>query len=767
MPIPTIDKDQSPVTGGLTVRAQHNPIGEAVTGLGDSIQRTSKVIASVGIDKQQQADRLKALDDVRWAGEAYDAEKLALANYLSEDKVKHAENVSTLVKEFAEQRLAQYTIDSAPSPRAYTLFKKNYSNWATDKTIQTIELGANNKIAGAANSVKKSTSAAVTSFRLMEDNFPGKGAGAESLIDSIASIKSTIDASFAEYDPKLAKALHEDLITQSVLAASTVDISLAKSILDSSKEIDEQTRATLMSHLSTASKAHVAQNRVTFETNVADHITQVKAGTAQGKVPLDSYLQHFPEDQAITRKAKDDHEIAVYQRGNMFLKQILPQSADNQRQILTKLGNKEHFKTKEDEDTYLFVKEAVNAAIALQERNAVAFLNEYNPVVKQANAAIPNVSDAAFPAKIDAYQNTVLKYQGAAPEGVDTKEASLYLNKAQNDWHLLDANEAKTKGSKMNIAKPKEFMKETAELMALYPDENKQSIVFNDLVTLGGLNQQYQLAWLNKDEWWIDTYLGAIAGGKDVQVDNETKVSLQTRLESLETWNKFRQSMIGDNKQRANEIAGFKSGILQFAGSRVLDGKSESDAIEEATNRLLKSQLGFTLNNEHPLMVTKSRGAGKTPRTDEDVEEVGRKLTFVPQYLPAGEIDLTPFTGLFALNASPDKQQEAIVNHLSARGFWQTLPNGQGASLYAIDENGLQQFQVKDKQGNPFIVYFDDMPAFAKTFETSITGIPGAQTRTIVGVPGHKTTFSGSEGARYPGLGPNNKKERPSWLKTK
>src|SRR6478609_3673052 len=100
MPVNQIEKTESPVTGGLSVRAQGNPVGQAVQGFGDSIQRTAQVGTQIAIQKQQQADRLKMLDDVTHANKVFSDEKLLVAKYLEDPKVSHAENVSDLVKTF-------------------------------------------------------------------------------------------------------------------------------------------------------------------------------------------------------------------------------------------------------------------------------------------------------------------------------------------------------------------------------------------------------------------------------------------------------------------------------------------------------------------------------------------------------------------------------------------------------------------------------------------------------------------------------------------
>jgi hypothetical protein len=71
---------------------------------------------------------------------------------------------------------------------------------------------------------------------------------------------------------------------------------------------------------------------------------------------------------------------------------------------------------------------------------------------------------------------------------------------------------------------------------------------------------------------------------------------------------------------------------------------------------------------------------------------------------------------------------QALRDHVTARGFFQTGPDGKSASLYMMDDNNMP-FQVRDHKNQPFNISFQDLPKF----EAAQVGTLGG--RMVLGMP--------------------------------
>lgn len=758
--IPTIDRTKSVQVGDYSVRG--NPaaaaqVGNAVTDLGNTLQNTAhQGFKSLNLRLDRQAE-LQTLNDTTYANTLYGREKLELDKFV----IDNAQDTEVYQKTEAFIKARREALDTSNlSPEVARQFTKNWDTWTNAKLSDVYALAIKNQLTLSVNSVKEQTQTAITSFRLLA-NTSEKDA-TKSLLDSIAQITAGIRDGIGKQSFDTAKGLHEDLITQAVLATANVNPGLAKAILDRSSEIDEQTRHNLLNTIATANKSINIGARITFDNARKDILALSKAGQGKQIIPEEAYLAHYPEAQALQLKAKDDALLDVYANGNLILQHVAPQEAEYQQHVLDTLGDKTKWTGQYNEDLFDFVNQRLTQIRDLQKRNSVKFLTDYNPVVKQAFELTKSATEDTAPELFSRYYDALLFFQGPATKETDKKEVPWFLNRSMNDWHLLDVEKAKETASQLNISKPQEVIQKINEFLAQYPKESHQQIALQDLVNLGGLSEQYQLAFQNKDEWWIDSYLNAIKGGEDIKVDTDTKKEIYEALIVNDHWVNFDSHMTGDKRQGEKEATrGFRAGILKYA-EYLSKNHSASDAVEIAARQLIGSTLGFTKVNDQTMMIVRDRGPGKVPFNDDEITDIGRRLTFVPQFLPAADIDLTPFVKLNLLLTDPAKQQEAIINHLSAKGFWQNTNDGKGASLYAVDEEGIQPFQVTDKEGKPFVVHFEELPAFEPA-KTAFGKVP------LIGrsVPGVASGFNSIYSAKHPGLTPNNKNKRPSWLKDK
>lgn len=765
MAVPRYESEVSPSGGPLRIQAQPDlGVSAGLGAVGRGMQDAAQAGAYMYNRHQEEKAVRQGIDDERWAQEQFMKEKLKLAEMLAKDGMNTSEDIVNQVGSFAETQMSQYSNDMAPSANAMARFKDKYAKHVNDVQVASAQVEATNKVNNGVQSIKNNTQTAIIAFRTLS-KFSEPLAMAN-LVDSVASQNASIHTMFGKHFPKLAHQLQENLTTQAVLAAAEVNPEAAATILKNAASIDEQTRAQLTNQIESAQKSSDSAARYRLEAERKDVMTLALAGTVQNGLPLDSYLRVYPKATAKELKRQDDEEIDAYAQANMVADAVATFNKDTQDRAVANL---------KDESKWTGANSALRAEVADKKVKALqdfarddirGYLDTHNKVVIQARG------NAITPETTEAYYDTILSQQGPAPTDkktgallVSEQEASMHWNMPVNDRHLLGKESAKELAARINLSTPQEVIKTISAILAPYTKDKHKNVVLNDLVTMGKLSQQYQLVWQNKDAWWIGTYIGALKAGKDIKVPDTVRTDIEKRLAIHPNWTAFQSSMIGDNLQRAGEIGGFFEGISQFAAIMyATQGKSAKDAVAEASKRLINETLGFTRINEKPLMILKDRGPGLPKRTQQEIDDIGRRLAFVPQFIPLDEVNQDNWVALTP-DMSPDARLEALSDELSARSFWQTSQDGQGAVLYAIDEDGLQQFEVRDKNDKPFVVRFDNLPAFAPIRESqqfvSTSGALGPTLPTMR-VPG--TMSIGGEAAKHPGVLQSNKQGRPQWL---
>ena len=768
--IPTYEQQFTP-DGKLTVQASPADMGMAsAAALGVVGRNVSDDMFALNAKIQQQRKQAKNLDDERWASEQYENAKLSLAEYSSQPTVAHADDVAEKILGFTSSHLDSITPDSAPSPEAYRLFKESFTRFGMSRAGQAYEQGYKNKIDNAVVSFSDQIATAITAYNT-DKNLHG-------LLDSSAQITATVSKTLGELDPFKAKALKEDLVTQSALVVMRDNPSAATTLVMRSTDIDEQTRTRLLSEIKTASRTRNSFQQYTFglERQRQNEMAEI-SGKNVNRFTTAEYTAIYGEEQGQVEKAQDDLLIGIGAKAATIWNTVKALNPDEQQRVLssivdTSTRTPENIIERQGLEKMLAHK--LQANIKLAETDSVGFLAANNPIVTAAGTdlntayaklqANPNDENVRleYSAKLKTFNDTLLMLQGPPPKGVEqTEAAKLYLNKPQSQWSLLSADEAKTQGDFLNSAKPNEFLTKTDEYMSRYVDDKHRQIAFNDLVTRGKLNQQYQFAWLNRDAWWINSYVSAIAAGKDISVSEKEFKDITDRVDAHPTFMSFTQALVGTENQNPNEYAGFREGVIQWA--KVLtktQGKSAKEAVNSAM-QLVTNNLGFTKVNGRPLMIYKQRD-GLPKYTDEEVDDIGRRLGFVSQFIPLKDVDTESFTALLH-GMSEEAKLKALSDDLSSRMFWQIGPDGKSASAYVIDKSGLQAFQLRDKTQKPFVVRFNNLPTF-KAEPVFGYSLPGSMPSVRMGVKG--VVASDTIHPKYSGITPMNLQTRPQWLTT-
>lgn len=715
--IPTYQSGESSRTGSIAPRATPGDfgadIGQSLEGAGQHMTHGAMLASHAVAHMDAMSKEAKKLDDNRWAANSYEQEKKLLAEFMADPKNNQAEDFAKRVENFSNERFGQYVADSAPSPEALKLFQENYNSHANDRTISALDTGYRNKVVNSMTDVGNQVADAVSTYRNAK-TVPGSD-GIRDLTDSIAHIGANIESSFRKFSPNIADKLQANLMTESVLASMVDNPKAARALLASSDAIDEQTRRTLSHEID---QSFANRNRVeidSFNSYRNDRVAQAQQGKNGDKIDIDRYEQFFPADQAQVHKNHDDYMIDVGNKTNAAIASMAPQAASYQLKTLADMRKNRNGAM--DDDVYSAVAKLTHENLALQDKNPVGWLQTNNPQVSHAMQDVAQATPDNQAFAIKQLNDAVLKYQGNPPPGTSDEERKWFLNRPLNDRHLMRQDEAEGVAQELNQSNPNEFLKKMGDILARYPDQGHQYTAFADMVNLpskgSGLRQEYQLAWQNKDAWWLDNYLGAVANTKNIVIPDAADKDLTKLIDNSPTWKQFQSAMVGDNFGRGEQIAGFRSGIQMFAQALIAQGKPTKQAGERAVEMLISSTMGFTKVNGRPLMILREQGPGMQHRSNDEVSDIGRRLGRALDMIDPREIDQSNFASLrlFGNDESYKPRLDVLQNSIVKRAFFQTGNDGQSASLYYADDNGAM-FQVRDKSGNPFNVAFKDLPTF-------------------------------------------------------
>lgn len=697
--------------GGQVARGM-SVLAGGVQDVGSAVTHVANTVAVLGKQKKQ-------LQDTKWAGEMYESKKRAVSEFMADPVNNTKESFAQDLDQHIQDQVSSVDSKSAPSPRAYQMFRSNFGSFAGSKYAQALGVGYQNMVTNGVQSISDQISDAVTAYH----NFSkvDEDTATHDMVDSVAHIGQNIEGSFRSTAPNVADKLHSELITQSVLATMSADPRAAKTLLDSSRRIDEQTRRTLNNEITQMLKTKDIVAREAFDNTRTNQLVKSEQGQSGVKLSIDSYRQFYPDDQAQVQKSRDDAYIDTMTRANTMLSEMGSHNSEDQLKRLNDLGK--NINSEQDKEVYKKVHADTVINLKMQDTNPVGWLIKYNTTIQSLMRKAADAPQKTQTGEVQTLNDAVMRYQGPAPSDASPEEKLRYLDRPMNDRHLLDLNDATQSAADLNMYTPKEFIQKMGQSLNRYPDPQHQYVAFNDMVTMPGrgqgLKQEYQVAWQNKDAWWLDTYLGALSAGKDIKIPEDIKKDVAKRIDANPEWIKFQSATVGESFARSGQVAGYREGLKQYAHALISQGKSMKEASDTAVKDLILTTLGTPKVNGKPFLMLRDQGPNLPPRTDAQLDDMGRRLTLGLQFIDPRKVDQRPFTALqiFGKDEQHLPRLQALRDQITARGFFQTGPDGQSVSLYSTDDRG-DIFQVRDRNNQPFNISFKDLPAFPTHKET-------------------------------------------------
>jgi len=733
------------------------PIGRGLQGLASGVEQFGEAQSLKIKQAQFESDKRKLQDSQRWVAVEDSAFRRNMAERMAEPEFLGSENMADLLVQHSEQYL-QSKKEEAPDDETYEAFAAGVRDYVTSKYPQALIGAQQNKVENDLAAVSRVADNAFTTYTSSVDTDPNA-------LSELEAAVSKLYGQIEGFPEKTQKQLFKDVRLGMVETIMDEEPEYAEAIVKKSEEFSPSEKKQLLSKIGRAREATTARDRWGFEEEVENaKIQMFDSPTASNPKSKADYVALYGEDQGTVRWQQDNHDFDVRALSSAAAESVSWMKPDDQRREIQKSGEP---RNKLEVDTLKMLETKLAANRRLYDTNRVGWMRAYHPVVSAAFTKMQKTVGANREFAARDYYASVMKYQGFPQSGDDQR---MYQGRNQADRQLLGDEEILTIANGINSGNPKEVLSRIDQVLKSFPEE-LQYQVFDDLVNHApagkGISQAYQLAFQNRSAPWIDIYLGALSSSKDLaKISGERKANFESAFVATTAFQQLKQGMFGDTAGRTSELAGVIHGGVALAQVFANQGLSMEQAVVRASERLISETIGFTRINDQVLTFQKIKPDGGI-RSQEEIDDIGRRLAVSLRYVDPRKIDITPFTTLRAsgLPENSDELRHALYMDITANGFWQPGKDGQSASLYVSGDNG--PIQVTDSNGYPFMIHFDELPDFTTWNDIPVSGIGGATQRVQTKMQPQKTyDITDRVGGIWPfGRERTNFPMQPDWIR--
>lgn len=662
------------------------------------LSQVAGAMSEIAARQQAERKRIEEEQSVVWVGETVENERRHWLDWMaSKDNVQDP-NIAENFTKYAKDRVTALA-SSAPNSRAAASVRLQLGSTLTRNYSEAVEMGRRSSLAKLGQSFDARAATGMTAYR--------SGGKDSMLVETLTGLYSDIDRTIGAYSSATAEQLKAKYELDGIYAAIDTSPDFARKMVAQSTWLDERQRSMLTRAIDEAVTRVDAETRYNFEQQRADARARWEVGKDFNELPLSAYEAVYPKDVARAKKAEDDSNLRVMSGVFKEYANIQEKHPLYQSQHLANLSKA--IKGEEDALKVRYLSDKVAASAKLLDQDPVAWLMTNNSTVRKLTEEVRSVPAEERPEVLRRRAQAIIRMQSRAPEGEDREK---FLDLPDHNISLLTTGEAEEYAARVNRGTPSEALEAFDALMGQFPDTQHQVIAFNDMVRLPpngkGVRQELQLAIQNRNAWWLPQYINAINQASGVRQLSVTDTKeFNDKLEGNTKWVALQRALIGDNLQRANELAGFRQGIVAFAQSMTLNGMSTKDSIDKSVEMLFGETLGVATVNGRPLAVSRASKKGQL-RTDDEVMDLGRRLSVALSVVDPAKIDAS----IMNLGTLPDNDVarfQAVRDQITTQGFYQPTQDGQGVTLYIPDALG-NPIQVRDKRGKPFRIMFDDLP---------------------------------------------------------
>ena len=730
MKVPTILSEANINTGSTGPVADAEDFGGGVARglgtLGQGVGALAQGAASLG----HAMNVKKQVDDADWVNKSLAQEKEYLLKWMTDPENNTKESFAKDFEELAKARVDKY-VPFAPSPRAAKMFQRGFNDDYVTMLHGALTTSAKTRVLNISNGVADQISQTASSYNLMR-KVQGVDAGAD-MLASIPKLNASIDNTLGKLSPSLAREHKDNVTIQLTYAAMDQDPGLARKVLDTNPNLDEHTRHTLLNQIESTERVRMAANIDDFMQAREDWKSGVRNGNVRDNLDKVLYQSNLPRDKAQALYAEDSAYLNAFNSAREELSTISSWNGHAQATRLEELRSKitGGSGSQSKEDALKMLAPAVQRNLEQQNNDPAQFMMDNNVHVQ----TLARTGDKVGAARAS------FKFQGFAPDGATDEEKKFYLNRSSGDRSVVSKTEAKAYVETILKGTPSQRLDAIKQFVNQWP-EDLSHYAYQDLVK-AGLPQQYQAAFLNKDEFFVDKLMGTLNNSKaEQQLTPEKRAKFDEALDANPTWRIFStRGTLSENFQRDDQLAGFRNTIIAYAaGIGREEGLGPDAAIKKASNEILMSAMTVTSVNGQNLWMMRDQGSQARIRfTDEQAAQLGKKMQLALQFFQPQEINTKSPDGrvMFPqLEGMGNERVRALRDAVMANGFFRTTPDGRGATLYY--HNGAESFELRDHKNRAFMINFADLYRSdifeRRTLGHAVMGSPGVSEPTHPGV---------------------------------
>ena len=486
----------------------------------------------------------------------------------------------------------------------------------------------------------------------------------------------------------------------------SVDPEIGEQFVRESKYIDPVTRENMLEAAKNAFTAYNYQERLDMDALADKHVGEVLNGKPVNRLTEDAFKMVFNDREGAAKFAVYERKMDINEMAAGVIGVYSGTNAANISEVVKKAANSKDPKV---EAAMKIAADHLAKEANGMRTNPVRYQNNGLPALVEANATLIQAAQAHDANPTEA---SVIALQAAQTEVNDIRlsyqgmgDSPYHLNLSSHLHSLLDNSEAKQYADDILNANPADVLDKWKEIMASYPDEKHQWIVFEDIAAQG-LKFEHIMSFFVKDEHFAHTFISAQrlrADQKSVLTDDK-RAQFASVIREHPMYQAWVQASY-DAGARPEYVASGANSLINYAEE--INRRGEAD-MDEATKIAVENVFGwmhvFDTGNGTVALDTRK----VLPESIEVLEE------FLPDALSVLELkDINPVQFEMVTEGFNVKDRERYIQDvLSVQGqVWLAMDrDGKSVVLMGREGPGGDQFVINDKDGNPYRIHVDDPP---------------------------------------------------------
>jgi len=645
--------------------------------------------------------------ELRWSGDA----EYKFTNAMTEWHManKEREDYGPAFKEYAEKVSSDF-VSAAPSKRAGMVLQQQLQGSIARQYEFALRTGEKKRIENFGMAENNATQSYLELYRQVGDVDP---VGASAVLENqLVGQLARINEAYAEKAPAFAADMRAKAVATVIEGAMDTDPDLAEMILNESKDIPENFRQAKLDKINNTRKQLRVLDVSAFNMSIENDMSNAEMKGTYVTVPSENTFVAVYQDEASGKLAYQKHRLNadVHNGALDLIKDEQGKSSYAMQRSLdarkAKGGGVVEQKAIERAD------QMIKAMARFADSNPVEYVQSYNPIVSRARELYEGATDKDKPSRMRQLNAETLRYQGHAPAGAP--DAEYYLGLDSHQVSLMPKAQAEQLAGQINSGSPTEKINAIKSFEAAYADDPEAgAIAWRDLVQLPAgkaVSQQMQTLKLHANEPYARQLAESLgkanenAKNKGLKIDDYEKT-----LVGNKDWTAFASMYGGDNKQRADVVAGFREAIVAYSAS--LDISNPTQAVKTAIDTLIGTKFKFEDVGGKSVPFAKWAGPDDRPRNDDEMKQVVEKVkSDFANTILAADIMQTTDDGAPLWPNSPNATQQAIdtyvQNDLNENKMLVPSEDGKGMYVYMVTTLGIP-VQIRTKDKRPLFIAFD------------------------------------------------------------